>query len=72
MPSSFRKAAILRRRKPTDAAAIRMMAELAARLGRYADAEHLLRRALELAPAFAPARTNLATMARRSAAPSSR
>ena len=40
--------------KPTDVAAIRMMAELAARLGRYADAENLLRRALELAPAFAP------------------
>ena len=39
--------------KPTDVAAIRMMAELAGRLGRYADAENLLRRALELAPAFA-------------------
>ena len=50
------------RRKPTDVAAIRMMAELAARLGRYADAENLLRRALELAPAFAAARTNLATI----------
>ena len=50
------------KRKPTDVAAIRMMAELAARIGRYADAENLLRRALELAPAFAPARTNLATI----------
>jgi tetratricopeptide (TPR) repeat protein len=48
--------------KPTDVAAIRMMAELAARLGRYPDAEKLLRRALELAPAFAPARANLATV----------
>ena len=48
--------------RPTDVAAIRMMAELAARLGRMADAEHLLRRALELAPAFAPARSNLATV----------
>ncbi len=48
--------------KPTDVAAIRMMAELAGRLGRYADAENLLRRALELAPAFAPARANLATV----------
>jgi tetratricopeptide (TPR) repeat protein len=48
--------------KPTDVAAIRMMAELAARLGRYSDAENLLRRALELAPAFAAARANLATV----------
>ena len=48
--------------RPTDVAAIRMMAELAARLGRYPDAEKLLRRALELAPAFAPARANLATV----------
>ncbi|MEA3011628.1 MAG: hypothetical protein QOD42_173 [Sphingomonadales bacterium] len=48
--------------KPTDVAAIRMMAELAGRLGRYPDAENLLRRALELAPAFAPARANLATV----------
>jgi len=47
---------------PTDVAAIRMMAELAGRIGRLADAEHLLRRALELAPAFAPARSNLATV----------
>jgi tetratricopeptide (TPR) repeat protein len=50
------------REKPTDVAAIRMMAELAARLGRYADSETLLRRALELAPAFGPARANLATV----------
>jgi tetratricopeptide (TPR) repeat protein len=48
--------------RPTDVAAIRMMAELAARLGRYPEAEKLLRRALELAPAFAPARANLATV----------
>jgi len=48
--------------RPADVAAIRMMAELAARLGRYADSEKLLRRALELAPAFAPARSNLATV----------
>jgi cytochrome c-type biogenesis protein CcmH/NrfG len=48
--------------RPADVAAIRMMAELAGRLGRYPDAEKLLRRALELAPAFAPARANLATV----------
>ena len=48
-------------RHPTDVAAIRMLAELAGRLGRNVDAENLLRRALELAPGFAPARFNLAT-----------
>ena len=47
--------------KPTDIAAIRMMAELAGRLGRYGDAEKLLRRALDLAPGFTAARANLAT-----------
>ena len=48
--------------RPTDVAAIRMMAELAARVGRPRDAENLLRRALELAPGFAAARANLATL----------
>jgi tetratricopeptide (TPR) repeat protein len=48
--------------KPTDIAAIRMMAELAGRLGRYKDSENLLRRALELAPDFTAARANLATV----------
>jgi len=47
---------------PFDVAAIRMMAELAARVGRYRDAENLLRRALELAPEFGAARANLATL----------
>jgi tetratricopeptide (TPR) repeat protein len=47
--------------RPTDLAAIRMLAELAGRLGRYKDAEALLRRALELAPDFTAARANLAT-----------
>lgn len=55
--------------KPTDVAAIRMMAELAARLGRLADSENLLRRALELAPAFAAARANLATVLYRQGRP---
>ncbi len=53
------------REKPTDVAAIRMMAELAGRLGRFADAETLLRRALDLAPAFSAARANLATILHR-------
>jgi tetratricopeptide (TPR) repeat protein len=51
---------------PTDVAAIRMLAEVAARLGRYADAEVLLERALELAPSFAPARVNYAFVLHRS------
>lgn len=46
---------------PFDVAAIRMLAELAGRIGRYKDAETLLRRALELAPDFGAARANLAT-----------
>jgi tetratricopeptide (TPR) repeat protein len=50
---------------PFDVAAIRMMAELAGRLGRYRDAEALLRRALDLAPGFRPARSNLATVLHR-------
>lgn len=48
--------------QPNDVPAIRMLAELAGRIGRYPDAENLLRRALELAPGFAPARFNLATV----------
>ena len=49
-------------KRPTDVAAIRMMAELAARIGRPVDSENLLRRALELAPQFIAARANLATV----------
>ncbi len=45
---------------PLDVAAIRMFAELAGRIGRYKDSENLLRRALELSPAFTAARANLA------------
>lgn len=45
---------------PFDVAAMRMLAELAGRIGRYKDAETLLRRALELSPGFAAARGNLA------------
>nr|WP_309622616.1 sulfotransferase [Novosphingobium sp.] len=45
---------------PFDVAAIRMFAELAGRIGRYKDAENLLRRALDLSPAFTAARANLA------------
>jgi len=45
---------------PTDVAAIRMLAEVAARIGRFADAEVLLRRCLELATGFHAARHNYA------------
>ena len=50
---------------PTDVAAIRMLAELGSRLGRYDDAEKLLARALELAPNFHVARHNYAAVLQR-------
>ncbi len=50
---------------PTDVAALRMLAEVGARLGRHADAEVLLRRCLELAPSFDAARHNLAIVLHR-------
>ena len=53
------------RQDPVDVAAIRMMAEVAARLGRYSDAEKLLARALQLAPDFHAARSNYVTVLHR-------
>jgi tetratricopeptide (TPR) repeat protein len=53
------------RQHPTDVAAIRMFAEVAARIGRYAEAETLLARCLELAPGFAEARAHYATVLNR-------
>jgi tetratricopeptide (TPR) repeat protein len=50
---------------PTDVAAIRMLAEVAARLGRFRDSETLLHRCLELAPRFDAARHNLAVVLHR-------
>src|SRR4029453_2627818 len=44
---------------PFDAKAIRMLAELAWRVGRMQDAEHLLRRGVEIAPGFTAARAQL-------------
>jgi len=52
---------------PTDIAALRMMAEVAARLRRYGDAQVLLERCLELAPSFSAARHNYATVLNRQA-----
>ena len=52
---------------PTDVAAIRMLAEIAGRLGRYIDAENLLVRCLELAPSFNAARFNYALALHRQA-----
>jgi len=53
------------KRHPTDVAAIRMLAEVAARIGRLKDAESLLTRCLELAPSFQPARHNYAIVLHR-------
>jgi tetratricopeptide (TPR) repeat protein len=47
---------------PTDVPAIRMLAEVAARLGRDDDAIKLLERCLELAPGFTAARYNYAIL----------
>ena len=52
---------------PTDVAALRMLAEVGARLRRYADAEILLERCLELAPSFHAARHNYAMVLYRQA-----
>ncbi|WP_240504469.1 tetratricopeptide repeat-containing sulfotransferase family protein [Tsuneonella mangrovi] len=54
---------------PFDVFAIRMLAELAGRIGRMRDAETLLRRALELAPDFTAARSNLALVLYRTGRP---
>ena len=54
---------------PTDVAALRMLAEVAGRLRRYADAQELLERCLELAPSFDAARHNYAVVLNRQAKP---
>jgi tetratricopeptide (TPR) repeat protein len=50
---------------PTDVPAIRMLAEVAMRLGRNDDAAKLLERCLELAPGFSAARYNYAVLLQR-------
>jgi predicted Zn-dependent protease len=52
---------------PTDVAALRMLAEIAGRLRRYADAQSLLEKALQLAPSFDAARHNYAIVLNRQA-----
>jgi len=58
------------KRAPTDIVAIRMLAEVAARLGRQDDSEALLARCVELAPGFQPARQQYAMMLHRNNKPS--
>ena len=48
--------------KPDDPAALRMLAEIGVRLGRFGEAQAILERALELAPGFTGARHNLAVV----------
>jgi len=50
---------------PTDVPALRMLAEVAARLGRTSDAEAMLERCLELSPSFAAARQQYAIILNR-------
>jgi predicted Zn-dependent protease len=52
-------------RHPTDIAALRMLAEVAARLRRFSDAQTLLERCLELSPSFDAARHNYAVVLNR-------
>jgi predicted Zn-dependent protease len=54
---------------PTDVAALRMLAEVAGRLRRYADAQVLLERCLDLAPSFDAARYNYAVVLNRQGKP---
>jgi predicted Zn-dependent protease len=54
---------------PTDVTALRMLAEVAGRLRRYADAEELLERCLKLAPSFDAARHNYAVVLNRQMKP---
>ena len=54
---------------PKDVAALRMLAEVAGRLRRYADAEALLEECLRLAPSFDAARHNYAVVLNRAAKP---
>ncbi len=54
---------------PFDVRAMRMLAELAARIGRLRDSETLLRRAVELSPGWTTAKANLALILGRTGRP---
>jgi tetratricopeptide (TPR) repeat protein len=60
LPAAERSLKIHLSEVPSDFVAIRMLAELASRLGRYEDAENLLRRCVEIAPNFTAAQQNFA------------
>ena len=53
------------RADPFDFPALRLLAEVAARLGRFADSEKILRQTLVMAPSFEEARVNLAQLLNR-------
>jgi len=59
----------LLKKSPTDVAALRMLAEVAARLGFHEESEYLLSRCLELAPSFHAARQNYALVLHRANKP---
>ncbi len=65
IPDAESRLRAILKRQPTNVAALRMLAEVAARLRRYPDAETLLVRCLELAPGFAAARHNYAVVLHR-------
>jgi len=60
IPAAERLLKSILRTCPEDIAALRMLAELAGRLGRFGDAQNLLEHALRIAPSFCEARYNLA------------
>lgn len=65
LPDAETRLRALLRQRPTDIAALRMLAELAVRLGRVEDALQLLEQCLALAPAFREARLNYALVLHR-------
>ena len=62
LPSAERQLRQILQVRPDDAAAIRMLGEVAAQVGLLRDAERLYRRALSLAPGFDYARLHLAVV----------
>ena len=65
LPEAEEQLRVRLERAPNDVAAMRMLAELSARLGRDDEALELLTRCLELAPGFHAARRNLAQVLNR-------